>query len=68
MAFIDESVDGAAFLELSEADIKTMVKPLGHVKRILRLLSAIKPKVSAVLYVAIPSTDYTCVKCIATYC
>ena len=42
---VDESVDGAAFLDLSEDDVKMMVKPLGHVKRVLRLLSNIKTKV-----------------------
>ena len=31
---VDKSVDGAAFLDLSE-DVKMMVKPLGHVKRVL---------------------------------
>ena len=42
---VDESVDGAAFLDLSEDDVKTMVKPLGHVKRVLQLLSSVKTKV-----------------------
>ena len=42
---VDESVDGAAFLDLSEDDVKMMVKPLGHVKRVLRLISSIKTKV-----------------------
>lgn len=42
---VDESVDGAAFLDLSEGDVKTMVKPLGHVKRVLRLISGAKSKV-----------------------
>ena len=30
MVYIDESVDGAAFLDLSEDDVKTMVKPRSH--------------------------------------
>ena len=38
-------MDGAAFLDLSEDDVKMMVKPLGHVKRVLRLVSSIKAKV-----------------------
>ena len=42
---VDESVDGAAFLDLSEDDVKMMVKPLGHVKRVLRLLCSVKTKV-----------------------
>jgi hypothetical protein len=42
---VDESVDGAAFLDLSEDDVKMMVKPLGHVKRVLRLISSVKTKV-----------------------
>ena len=42
---VDESVDGAALLDLSEGDVKMMVKPLGHVKRVLRLTSNIKTKV-----------------------
>ena len=42
---IDESVDGAAFLDLSEDDLKLIVKPLGHVKRVLRLISSVKTKV-----------------------
>ena len=44
--FIDESVDGAAFLDLTEKDVKTMVKPLGHIKRVLRLISTLKSKAS----------------------
>ena len=42
---LDESVDGAALLDLSEDDVKIMVKPLGHVKRVLRLISSVKTKV-----------------------
>ena len=44
--FIDESVDGAAFLDLTENDVKTMVKPLGHEKRVLCLISTLKSKAS----------------------
>lgn len=33
----EEDIDGAAFLELSEADIKSMVPKLGMVKKIARL-------------------------------
>lgn len=43
--YVDESVDGAAFLDLSEDDVKTMIKPLGHVKRVLCLISSVKSKV-----------------------
>ena len=38
-----EELIGAAFLELSEDDVKSMVKPLGQVKRIVRLISSVKP-------------------------
>ena len=41
--FTENEIDGASFLELTEADIKEIVKPLGIVKKILRL----KKKVSA---------------------
>lgn len=36
---LEKSVDGAAFLDLTEGDVKTLVKPLGHVKHVLRLIS-----------------------------
>ena len=39
---VDEFVDGTAFLNLSEDDVKTMVKPPGHVK--LRLISSVESK------------------------
>ena len=35
--FIDEEIDGEGFLDLTEAEIKELVKPLGTVKKILRL-------------------------------
>ena len=38
-------MDGAAFLDLSEEDVKTLVKPLGHIKRVLRLVASVKTKV-----------------------
>ena len=33
----DNEIDGPAFCELTEEEIKQMVKPLGVVKRIIRL-------------------------------
>ncbi len=46
-------VDGAAFVELTEDDVKTMIKPLGQVKRVLRLIkSKINSEVS--LHILIP--------------
>ena len=44
--FIDESVDGAAFLDLTEKDVKTMVKALGHVKHVLCLILTLRSKAS----------------------
>ncbi len=37
---IEELIDGAAFMELSESDVKSLVKPLGQVKKISRLISS----------------------------
>ena len=47
----ENEIDGASFLELTETDIKEIVKPLGIVKKILRL----KRKVSA------PTDRPTCI-------
>ena len=49
---VDESVDEAPFLDHSE-DVKMMVKPLGHVKRVLRLISSVKTKVISSIWFAI---------------
>lgn len=38
----DNQVDGECFLELSESDVKEIVKPLGIVKKILRLIREVK--------------------------
>lgn len=35
--FIENEVDGQAFLELSENDVKTLTPKLGVVKKVLRL-------------------------------
>ena len=35
--FADNVIDGESFLELSEDDIKEIVKPIGIVKKILKL-------------------------------
>ena len=32
----ENEIDGAAFLELTESDVKGMVRPLGTVKKIMR--------------------------------
>ena len=34
----DNQIDGECFLELSESEVKELVKPLGIVKKILRIL------------------------------
>ena len=42
--FLEDQIDGEAFCELTEEDVKAIVKPLGVVKRITRLLkSAVQP-------------------------
>lgn len=41
--YAENKIDGESFLELSEEDIKTMVKPLGIVKKILRLQKPLLP-------------------------
>lgn len=33
----ENEIDGSAFLDLTEADVKELIKPLGTVKRIIRL-------------------------------
>ena len=33
----ENEIDGSAFMDLTEADIKQLIKPLGAVKKILRL-------------------------------
>ena len=38
---LDNEIDGPAFIELTENDIKTMIKPLGVVKKILRLQKSV---------------------------
>ena len=35
---LENFIDGAEFLTLTEADVKAMVPPLGLVKKIMRLL------------------------------
>ncbi len=37
---LDEMVDGAAFVELTDDDVKNMIKPLGQVKRVVRLIKS----------------------------
>ena len=37
---VDEVVDGAAFLDLTEEDVKTLIKPIGYVKRLVRLIKS----------------------------
>ena len=34
---IENEIDGAAFQELTECDVKYLVKPLGIVKKVIRL-------------------------------
>ncbi len=43
MSFITENqIDGESFLELTESDIKELVKPLGVVKKIIRLVREVR--------------------------
>lgn len=41
LSFLENEIDGEAFCELSETDIKAIIKPLGIVKRIIRLQKSI---------------------------
>ena len=38
----ENKIDGDCFLELTEADVKEMVKPIGTVKKILKILNKCK--------------------------
>ena len=35
-------IDGAALADLTEQDVESLVKPLGQVKRIVRLINSLK--------------------------
>lgn len=37
LTFTENQIDGAGFLDLTEPDIKELIKPLGIVKKIVRL-------------------------------
>lgn len=39
--YVDNEIDGTAFGELTEDDVKTIIKPLGVVKKIMRLQRSI---------------------------
>ena len=43
---LENEVDGMAFFDLSEGDIKAMIKPLGIVKKLIRLKKYITHDVS----------------------
>ena len=38
---LENEIDGASFCELTEQEIKSMIKPIGVVKRILRLQNTV---------------------------
>lgn len=42
--FTENQVDGESFLELAESDVKELVKPLGVVKKIVKLLREVNLK------------------------
>lgn len=46
-SFAENKIDGETFLELSEDDVKSLVKPLGVVKKILRLQKPLLPVCSS---------------------
>ncbi|XP_064403971.1 uncharacterized protein LOC135349363 isoform X1 [Halichondria panicea] len=50
--FEDNEIDGEAFLELTENDIKELVKPLGVVKKLVRLQIGVQLPVSTDLIVS----------------
>ena len=33
----ENEIDGAAFFELTEKDVKEMIKPMGQIKKIMRI-------------------------------
>ena len=37
---LEQEIDGEAFLELTEVDVKDMIKPLGQVKKVMRIQKA----------------------------
>ena len=41
MLYTENEIDRESFLELSEADVKELVKPLGVVKKLVRLKSGV---------------------------
>lgn len=41
LVYIVNEIDGEAFLELSEDDIKEIIKPLGVVKKVSRILKTV---------------------------
>lgn len=45
---IENEIDGSAFMELTEADIKQLIKPIGVVKKIIRLQKSLPPSCSSV--------------------
>ena len=40
--YVDEETDGAGFLDLTEADIKSLVPKLGIVKKLCRLQNLVR--------------------------
>ena len=44
LMFVEHQLDGQSFLDLSELDIKGIVKPLGVVKKLLRLQKEVSGK------------------------
>lgn len=59
----DNEIDGEAFLDLTEGDVKEIVKPLGQVKKIMRLQTALKVKAKQH-----DQESPVCTKCIYSEC
>ena len=43
-SFVTNRIDGGAFLELNESDLRELVTPLGDRKKIQKILSSYTPK------------------------
>ena len=46
----ENKIDGESFLELCEADVKEMVKPIGIIKKIMKLLNKCKIAMVSLYY------------------
>ena len=53
---IDNYIDGKKFLKLTEAEVKSMVAPIGIAKKILRLIP--KVHVTCISLLSVITTNY----------